>query len=329
MTSSETLIAGFTASALTTLLLHPIDVIRITQIAHKTTIRKTIQNIYSGGHQQQQQQPPYRKILNFYRALPISMFAYIATYSIYFPLNTYLKADNPLNLQNKYLIYTFATIPPSLIGMTCCNPFWTIKSKQISFTTLNQQHQRLLPSTTSSSTSSTTTVELLTLQPSTKTIEIPKELEQKKNTIFYHIKNIYETSGYRGFYKGVLFGYINSLNGILTFTLYDIIKDIFRHSHRLETTTATGKEITTNLPQEIVIASIASKTLATMICYPILVARIRQQVDQTTISTTIQNLWQGRHNIYNGLFCSLLQQLPKNTIMLCLYEFVLTIISTQ
>lgn len=191
----------------------------------------------------------------------------MTTYAIYFPLNAYFKKINPLHLNNQYAVYTFATIPPSLISMTLCNPMWTIKAKQIGGGEVGMHTA---------------------------------------------IRQIYEMSGYRGFYKGLMFGYVNSLNGIMSFTLYDILKDVMR-----------GDAVSNNT-MDYVICSLASKTIATICCFPIFVLRIRQQIDQTSFSQTLRKMLTQR-SIYSGIMFTLAQQLPKNTILLFTYECLLTI----
>lgn len=236
---SSHLLSGFLSSTLTTLLLHPLDVIRLSQIANDTKLIPTIRNLGGG----------------LYRALPISLAAYVSTYSIFFPCNTYLKLHTPF--ENKYALYTFATIPPSLIAMSVCNPLWTIKAHQVA----------------------------------------------NGGTLISSLRHVYETSGYVGFYKGLLFGYLNSLNGIISFALYDIFKDNVQ---------ATSINY--------IWCSLASKTIATLVCFPVFALRIRQQVDQMSLGQTMASVI--RRPLYNGILATLAQQLPKHTILLFTFETI-------
>lgn len=247
----KTLVAGFLAATATTLLLHPCDVIRLTQITQKMSFVITIQQLWTQR--------------SFYHALPISMLSYVATYCIYFPFNNYLKTLLGTTDIHPYIIFTLATIIPSLCSLTICNPVWTIKSQQIADRSL---------------------------------------------TCRQALRSIYERSGYRGFYKGLLFGYLNSMNGIIAFSLYDIFKDMLRDE--------TG-----NTATDIFIASISSKTIATVLCYPFFVLRIRHQVLQGSLLKTMRTLTNCQSNIFQGLGISLVQQLPKNTLILLIYEFLM------
>lgn len=255
---SHALYAGFISSIITTLILQPLDVTRLNQIAKKTKLMETITTIYDEG------------FFTFYRALPISIMAYCASFSIFFPMSTYLKNTNFLNIENNFLKYLYANIPTSIISMTICNPLWTIKSNQVTAP--------------------------LTLMQATR--------------------KVYENFGYRGYYRGLLFGYLNNVNGILTFTFYDLFRDCFVvHS--------TG-DITT---WEILICSMSSKFLATIICYPLLVVRIRQQVGQDNVISMF-NVKNGQQfkEIFYGLLVSLLQQVIKQIVLMILYEHVLVLL---
>ncbi len=252
----KNLVAGFLSSTFTTLLLHPLDVLRINQIANNTKLMPTARDIVRN--------------CTMYRALPISLLAYVTSYSIYFPLNDYLKRHTPWQGDiNKYAMFTFATIPPSFIGMTICNPLWTIKAHQIN---------------TAGAT--------------------PPDNQPTHGSLIRSMRSIYETSGYRGFYKGLLFGYVNSMNGIISFALYDIFKD--------------AASVDTSLGY--LWCSLASKTIATVVCFPIFAMRIRQQVDQMSLCETLTSLT--RRPLYSGIVATLAQQLPKHSILLVMFEAI-------
>lgn len=281
-TSISDAVVGLTSSSLTSLILHPVDVVRLAQISNGTSLCNTIKKIYNSKNivaSSTSCRQYLLKPLNFYRAVPISIIANGMTYSIYFPLNTYLKNEMSTHINNKYLLYMFATIPPSLFSMTVCNPLWTIKAKQIS------------------------------------------NRCGKMFSLRHTVRHIYVTSGFSGFYRGLMFGYINSLNGMLSFTMYDIFKDLlWQHNNRLNSL-------------DYIMCSVVSKTIATVVCYPILVMRIRQQVYQLSVRETLKNMFSSAYttkhttvlytrSMFNGLLFTLAHQLPKNAILLVLYEFL-------
>lgn len=270
-------LSSLLASSLTTLLLHPFDMVRLKQISNKTNFKTTLNNIYYNVNPIQNIAIIKNnfKLINFYRALPISMLSYTATYSIYFPLNAYLKtlsSTNNLNLHT-YMIYTLATIPPSIVSMTVCNPLWTIKANQIA----------------------------------------------DNSNLKASIKKIYTTNGLNGFYKGIIFGYVNNINGIISFSLYDIFKDLLKNTTFFNTN--NNDDDTKNLIIKSSISSITSKTIATIICYPLLVMRIQQQVNQNSMQQSMQQILTSNiRSTFNGIGCTLAHQLPKNSILLLLLE---------
>lgn len=243
--------AGFCASIVASLVMQPLDAIKLNQIAQKSSILDTIRSIYL-----------YGGLRGFYRAAPISCLAYGSTYGIYFPINKYLKNENFLNIDHKYLQFFVSTLPPTLISMTIVNPLWVIKSMQAS--TANTNHG-----------------------------------------LIGSAKHIYKQYGIRGFYSGLMFGYLNSINGILTFTFYDILKDHFNATTALD----------------FALCSSVAKTLAYFVSFPIFTMRIRQQLNQKGL---IWNLRYVRRepfsSLYYGLFINLLQMIPKTALMLVIYE---------
>lgn len=245
--------AGFFSSIFATVLLYPLDSLKLNQINDRTTVRSTIKNLYREGG-----------IARFYRSLPISAVAYALTYTIYFPINFYCKQNNFLHIENENLKYLVATIPSSLFSLTITNSLWTLKSVQ--------------------STS------------------------MENRSIFHHACSIYKKSGWMGFNKGLLFGYLNSVNGIINFTLYDILKSKFN----------------AQTSWDYALCSATSKTCAYFISYPLLTLRIRQQINQKTLQQTLVAVCKEPFtHLYFGLTMTLLQMIPKSTLMMVLYEFAL------
>jgi len=118
---------------------------------------------------------------------------------------------------------------------------------------------------------------------------------------------IYKINGICGFYSGLLFGYLNSINGIITFTIYDIMKYQFG---------------TATILQYIIYSSIA-KTCAYLTTFPILSLRIRQQVNQLSFLTNIRSALNDPILVlYYGLCVTLLQNIPKLALTMTIYETI-------
>lgn len=298
--------ASASASLLTAALLHPLDVIRITQMANQTSFLFTMRDIYNSNYKK----TIYGRVANFYRAMPISMMAFCLTYTLFLPMKQFLKDENHLNITNSYLLYTIANIPPSIVTMTVVNPLWTIKSHQIS-----------------------DNLSLCGLRETTR--------------------NLYRSSGIRGFYKGLLFGYLNNLNGIVSFTFYDIFKDLLLQQYNMTAAIADGGAATGGDgaaaiadggaaggdaagagdgvklgPLDIGLCSMASKVIGTVVSYPLFVLRIRHQVVQTTLPQVCKSACSQHPRIWcYGIGVTLVQQLPRNAIMMMLYEHILTLLN--
>lgn len=135
------------------------------------------------------------------------------------------------------------------------------------------------------------------------------------HTAFYYAKKIYsDSNGIGGFTRGLSFGYLNSINGIITFTSYELLKDHYKIDN------STGYAI----------CSAFSKTIAYLISYPLLALRIRHQVEApTTTSLDVLRsvLKMPIRNIYYGLTPTLLQMVPKTTLMLLFYENILKLLN--
>lgn len=250
------LLAGLSASIISSAVFHPLDVIKINQIHRKESILTICRRLYKSNAGK------FNNLCRFYKALPINCLAYSLTYGIYFPINKYFKTENPLDIQYKYMLYMISTFPATATAITVANPLWTIKSIQMA--------------------------------------------NDRPITIRDCIKDVFNRNGLLGFQKGLFFGYLNSLNGILTFTLYDILKD----------------QINAQTSTQYSICSAISKTIAYFITFPILSLRIQQQISQETFRNILvrQFSFKNFSSNYYGLSVTLIQMVPKTMLMMVLYE---------
>lgn len=128
-------------------------------------------------------------------------------------------------------------------------------------------------------------------------------------SIFQSAAQIYKTSGIMGFQKGLLLGYLNGLNGVITFTLYDIFKDAF------------GSESSIDYAM----CAALSKTCAYFITFPIFSLRIQHQITQDTLVNVFIQQAKSLRTLYCGLTMTLLQMVPRTSLMLVLYEKIKTL----
>lgn len=121
---------------------------------------------------------------------------------------------------------------------------------------------------------------------------------------FRVMSKIYKTSGLCGFQKGLLFGYLNGMNGVITFTLYDICKDLFNAQTSVDYLVCSG----------------LSKTCAYFITFPIFALRIKHQITQDTLTNVFLKQVSAPRTLYYGLLMTLVQMVPRTCVMIVLYE---------
>lgn len=132
--------------------------------------------------------------------------------------------------------------------------------------------------------------------------------------IFAHANRILKTNGIRGFQKGLLLGYANSINGTITFTMYNVLKDVLNKPQFTEITNDHTKTI---------VCSVMSKVFAYLLTFPIFACRIQHQIQQKSITTALKTVFSTPSKMYSGLAPTLLIAIPKNTIMFVLKENLL------
>lgn len=126
----------------------------------------------------------------------------------------------------------------------------------------------------------------------------------KNMSIKQSASKIYNTSGIVGFQKGLLFGYLNGMNGMITFTLYDILKDMTGAQSSIEYSLCSG----------------VSKTCAYVITFPIFALKIKHQISQDTIVNVLLKQRYTFKSMYYGLSMTLLQMVPRTAVLMVLYE---------
>lgn len=144
----------------------------------------------------------------------------------------------------------------------------------------------------------------MTLTNSLWTIKSVQISTPTKMSILQSASKIYNTSGILGFQKGLLFGYLNGLNGVITFTLYDIFKDMTGAQTSIEYSLCSG----------------LSKTCAYFVTFPIFALRIQHQITQDTIVNVFLKQIKTLRTVYCGLSMTLVQMVPRTSLMMVIYE---------
>lgn len=161
------------------------------------------------------------------------------------------------------------------------------------------------------------------------------------------VKNVYQTSGISGFYKGITASYFGISETIIHFVVYEFIKSkwfnldkhsTFKSTSSNSTTTSlssTSAKTNSEYHSEFSLtfckymaAAAMSKSFASIIAYPHEVARTRLREEGDKYRKFFQTIFlvyreEGlRNGLYRGLATQLLRQIPNTAIMMSTYEAV-------
>lgn len=304
--SSSEVVAGLTAGAVTTMSMHPLDVLKVrlqgryrilisnsTQISENTqdqchirmrltavnvsptggfieVIRKTLSAAKKGGI-----------VREVYRGIGPNLIGNTVSWGLYFGLygrfTRWIVGREQSGKPHHYLAASFgAGVTTSFLT----NPIWVIKTRMLS----------------------TTATE-----------------EGAIHSILDGVKVIWGESGLKGFWRGFTPGMFGTLQAALHFMLYDTVKQ-----QRLQ------KLDTDKLPtsQYIVISGI-TKSVAAIVMYPHQLVRTRMQMHKSAslykgpLDTVVKVYKQeGIRGFYKGLSANLLRVVPSMSVTLVVYEQV-------
>lgn len=143
-------------------------------------------------------------------------------------------------------------------------------------------------------------------------------------SIWDGIRQIYRHEGFRGYYKGLTPALFNVSQGAIQMSAYDTFKNhIIPHD-------GDKRQLTTF---EYLYASIASKCISTIVCYPLQVIRTRLQANNAnnleSATDLIARIYKGEGltGFYKGIGANLLRVLPATCITFSVYEKVHQLLS--
>ncbi|GIY64042.1 mitochondrial carrier protein Rim2 [Caerostris extrusa] len=144
------------------------------------------------------------------------------------------------------------------------------------------------------------------------------------------IKDIYNSKGVRGFYKGITASYFGISETIIHFVIYEFIKTKLKEG-RLKNSYQTDRKSTRDFV-EFMCAGAISKTCASCIAYPHEVVRTRLRQVGDKYRSFFQTLFlvykeEGHHGLYRGLATQLVRQIPNTAIMMATYEAVVYLLT--
>lgn len=289
-------ISGLSAGFITTIVMHPLDLIKVRlQLSSQTTskpfalvrsiIHKIRQDALIEAHPENSAKKPKSSLLlrQLYRGIGPNLAGNLTAWSLYFLLYAEFKlhlSENSLLPQSTFH-YLGASSMAGITTSLLTNPLWVLKT-------------RILGKSRYESGAYQSVMEAVTKM----------------------LKN----EGVSSFWKGSVPSMFAVAQGSLQFTFYDRIKDMHR----------TNQEVPSQLSTfQYVYASAASKVMSMLIMYPTQVIRSRLQDynphhERRTISTICKKIYHetGWVGFYRGISANMLRVVPATCITFVSYEGV-------
>lgn len=284
------IIAGATAGITTSLVVCPLDVVKIRiqgQLPQPVTTAGLPDWRSMGMARSLRYILATEGLRGWYRGLGTTMVTYIPAMSVYFPTYTFAKSAWSSTLQennvlrdvsvNHPVVHMMAAISAGGLTNVVTQPLWMVRTRQMSSSTPNHR----------------STVEVLS--------------------------RVIQREGFLALFKGLGPSMLGIFHVIIQFPLYERIKLTFK-SHPEDP----------NTPGQIFLASTASKICASTATYPHEVIRTRLQLQRGNggryrgVWQTIRTIWveEGCRGFYGGLQINIMRVVPAGAITFVTYEMI-------
>ncbi|KAK5107088.1 hypothetical protein LTR62_001872 [Meristemomyces frigidus] len=284
-------VAGFSAGVVSTLVVHPFDVVKT-----RLQIRQDAKPVTGGSWRvlrtiYQEAAPGPGGTVNFngamksfYRGLMPNMIGNSVSWALYFMwygnIKDLVRSARGGGRELRSSDYFLASGASGILTAVFTNPIWVIKTRMLS---------------------------------------TAKNTPGAYRSIAHGTYELYTTEGIRGFYRGLLPSLFGVSHGAIQFMAYENLKNRWARNRR------GGKSGLTN--SDYLLLSAVSKMLAGSLTYPYQVVRARLQVyDAHTryrgASDVIAKVWQkeGFAGFYKGLGPNLVRVLPSTCVTFLVYE---------
>ncbi|CCC68743.1 hypothetical protein NCAS_0B06590 [Naumovozyma castellii] len=292
------IISGLSAGSLTTLIVHPLDLIKVRlQLLATTTTQQhqkgytyLINELINNSKKMGSQGPIYNLIKESYRGLPINLLGNAVAWSLYFTIynstKDYMFQNNYLHNNNTTIFLTSGLI--SGISTTLLtNPLWVIKTRIMS----TSRHHK-----------------------------------DSYKSIRHGFKSLLTKEGPKAIWMGLLPSLLGVSQGAIYFMIYDNLKLHFNVNLN------KSKKDNANANLKIVLISSLSKMLSVMSVYPFQLLKSNLQTFRSVTNNIPQNDYHfitlirkiyrdnGIKGLYKGLSANLLRAIPSTCITFCIYE---------
>ncbi|XP_012284734.1 mitochondrial folate transporter/carrier [Orussus abietinus] len=283
----EHLIAGVSGGVISTLMLHPLDLIKI-RFAVNDGVTKSTPN-YTGLRNAITEIVRSEGLRGLYRGVTPNIVGSGGSWGFYFYFYNYIKlwiqggnAKKPLGPYG----HMFAAADAGIFTLLITNPIWVVKTR-------------------------------LCLQYAG---QVSVDESKRYKGILDAVRKIYVTEGIRGLYKGLVPGMFGVSHGAIQFMTYEEMKNRYNTYQNLPIDNKLS------ILEYIVFAAV-SKLIAAATTYPYQVVRARLQDQHHSYKGTldcIQLTWRGEgwRGFYKGLGVNLTRVTPATVITFVVYENV-------
>ncbi|CAG9772431.1 unnamed protein product [Ceutorhynchus assimilis] len=281
----EHLIAGTTAGVAATLMLHPLDVIKIRFAVHDGihSIPKytSIANAFSTIQKKEGFRGLYKGVLPNVCGAGLSWGLYFFFYN---SIKDFMQSTTKhANLGPGY--HLLAASQAGLATLLITNPVWVVKTRLC--------------------------------------LQFSSDLKLENSSQCYNgmldcLAKIYKTEGIRGYYRGLVPGIFGVSHGAVQFMVYEEMKTNYYQYHNLPKSNKLGTI-------EYLAFSASSKLLAVLATYPYQVVRARLQnqhysYENATDCVKKMAKFEGWRGFYKGLSTNLIRVIPATMITFVAYE---------
>ncbi|XP_008544650.1 mitochondrial folate transporter/carrier [Microplitis demolitor] len=278
-------VAGISGGVLSTLMLHPLDLVKI-RFAANDGLSSTAPN-YTGLRNAISEIVKSEGFRGLYRGVSPNVLGSGASWGIYFFIYNIIKksiqngdSESPLGPS----LHLLAAAETGVLTLLMTNPVWVIKTR-------------------------------LCLQYNN---DVLLDESKRYSGMVDALKKIYRTEGIRGLYKGFVPGMFGVSHGAIQFMTYEEMKN--KYNTYLERPIDTKLEI-----GEYMAFAAVSKSIAAAITYPYQVVRARLQDQHRDYRGTwdcVQRTWRGEgwRGFYKGLSVNLTRVVPATVITFVVYE---------
>ncbi|XP_011298109.1 mitochondrial folate transporter/carrier [Fopius arisanus] len=284
---SEHLVAGFSGGVVSTLMLHPLDLIKIRFAVNDGATKSLPQ--YSGLRQAMREIIRLDGWKGLYRGVTPNVLGSGSSWGCYFffynSIKTWIQGGDAKTPLGPYL-HMFAAAEAGVLTLIITNPIWVVKTR-------------------------------LCLQYKT---DLTLSESKRYSGMIDAITKIYRTEGVRGLYKGFVPGMFGVSHGAIQFMLYEEMKADYNVYRKMAIDTKLGN-------MEYLTFAAISKLIAAFLTYPYQVVRARVQDHHHDYKGTwdcVQVTWRGEgwRGFYKGLSANLTRVVPATVITMVVYENV-------